>query len=99
MQRFFAPATPRSRRVFAWASAACLLALFASRAQGQRTFDFVTDNNNGNYVVLPNGTAVVNLFFRETLANGATPSLLVQENGLYSSVARVTRTTSPSARR
>ena len=74
MQRFFAPATPRSRRVFAWVFPPHACWPSSPRgAQGQRTFDFVTDNNNGNYVVLPNGTAVVNLSFRDPLAQRSPP--------------------------
>jgi len=76
--------------------AVCLLALLAPRAQAQRTFDVVTDNNNGNYTVLPNGTVTVNIFLRETLG-GTSTSLLTAEDGLFSAVMQATRTTSPSA--
>jgi hypothetical protein len=85
----------RVARIPAGFLAVCLLGLMATRAQAQRTFDFVTDNNNGNYSVLPNGTVVVNLFLRETVA-GTSTSLIVPEDGLFSSVVRTTRTTSPT---
>jgi len=71
----------------------CLIGLMGTAAQAQRTFDIVSDQ--GNYTVLPNGTATVQVFLRETLAGGST-SLLVQEDGLFSSVVQATRTTSPS---
>jgi len=89
--------TRKHRRIPAGLLAVCLLALLATRAQAALSYDFVTDNNNGNYTVLPNGTATVNIFLRETLTAGST-SLLVAEDGLFSARLQVTRTTSPSDR-
>lgn len=77
-----------------WLSGFCLVALCVSQAQAQRTFDFVTDNGNGDYGVLPNGTVSVRVFFRETLAGTAT-SLLMQEGGLFSSGVRTSRRDGP----
>src|SRR5436190_17553147 len=87
----------RVRTLAAGVLGLCLVGLFATTAQAQRTFDFVTDNGSGNYSLLPNGTVTINMFLRETLANQSTTSLLVSEDGLFSGVTRVTRTTSPSA--
>jgi len=76
--------------------AAVLLGVFASAGRAAVNFDFVTDNNNGNYTVLPNGTTTVDLFLRETLTAGST-SILVSQNGMAGIGTTVTRTTSPSA--
>lgn len=84
----------RVRRIPVGFLAVCLLALFASRAQAQRTFEFVTDQSN--YTVLPNGTATVNIFLRETIA-GSSTSILVTEGSIVTEGVRITRTTSPSA--
>lgn len=58
-------------------------------------YDWVTDNGNGNYTLLPNGSTAVQVYLRETLTAGS-PSTLVTEGSLFSGVARVTRTTSPT---
>ncbi len=68
--------------------------LTATEAQAAVAYNFVTDQTN--YSLLPNGTAVAQVFLRETLTAGST-STLAAENGLFSAVARATRTTSPTA--
>lgn len=57
-------------------------------------FDFVT--GTGNYNVDPASTVTVQVFLRETLT-GSSLSTLLEQDGLFSGVARVSRTTSPSS--
>jgi hypothetical protein len=75
----------------------CLLALSAPQAQAQLAMDYVTDNNNGTYLVLPNGTVTVDLYLRESLANANTVSLLANEGSIYREGVQATRTTSPTS--
>src|SRR5436190_12592459 len=80
-----------------WVGALCLVGLSARMAPAQAVYDFVTDNNNGNYTLLPNGPVTVPLFFRETLADSSIASPLLNLDGLFSSRAQVSRTTSPTS--
>src|SRR5690349_10759390 len=58
----------RVRRIpAAFVAAAGLFLLLAPASRAAVSFDFVTDNGNSNYTVLPNGTATVDVFLRETL--------------------------------
>src|SRR3954470_11601410 len=73
------------------------ITLFPTNARAARTFDYVTDNNNGTYTVAPNASVSVHVFIRETLSAGST-SLLVPEDGLFSdSAAIATNSNSESA--
>lgn len=85
----------RNRLLHGLAAVGLLMAVVSPRTlQAAVLYDFTTDQSN--YTVLPNGTTTILVFLRETLTGGS-PSTLAAEDGLFSSVARVTRTTSPSA--
>jgi len=84
----------RRVRTLAGVLGVCLIGMVATSTRAAVTFDFISDQSN--YTVLPNGTATVQVFLRETLS-GTSTSLVLAEDGLFSAEALLTRTTSPSA--
>lgn len=86
----------RRAHLFAGLAGFCLIGLFGTAARAAVTFDFVTDNNNGNYNVLPSSTVVVQIFLRETLDSGST-SILGPQDGLFSGLVRTIRSVAPSS--
>lgn len=82
-----------------WVAAVLAVAGFcacADHARGAVIFDVVTDNGNSNYNVPSATSVIIQLFLRETLTSGST-STLVAQDGLFSSVVRVSRIVSPSS--
>jgi hypothetical protein len=84
----------RRVRTLAGVLGVCLIGLVGTSARAAVSFDFVTDSSN--YTVLPNGTATVQMYLRETLSAGSASQLTTQM-GMSSIGIRALRTTSPTA--